>query len=818
MKLKVCVFFIIVFLSCKKEASTSSSLLNHIPQNASILIKINDYDLFISDLKNNAFIKEYQQTPHYSESFKYLKLLSYIKPGKESIISFIEVGKGKLDYLFKTKSSSTLLNLKDIKNKTVEELTYENYSFTKATIEDQLAYIYKDTEYTFISSSQLLIENLIRNKEIPDTDLNLKKLYDSSGKSNSAVLFFNTKYCKELTSSLKETNHFDLSEFSDWISLDAIVKQNEFKLTGISICNEGNHSKFASLFSNVSPVLNKTQFYAPINAQYIISYTFKNFENYYKNQQKYLEALPKKDTTFQAVQELGIIGVSNEKVVLIQTFDATHLVDILNQNSNETINYQGNEILKLIDVNFLAPFKAILPNFKTNYATIVEEVIIFSENLAPLQNTISNYKNEATFNKSEIYSSAKTSIADESNILFISSPEGIANFREHELKEDISKQISALDFSNQIVIGQLVSDKGFFHSSVILKKITEKTESNLTAPLYTVQLDHNIASEPQFVKNYLTKKKEIIVQDVKNILYLISTEGKVVWKKQLEGKIKGEIIQVDLYKNGRLQFAFTTDNQFLIIDRNGTIVKPFNLTFDSAELNSLSVFDYDNNRNYRFIITEKSNISMFDNSGKLVNGFNFKDTGKTITKAPKHFRFNKKDYITFPEEDGTLRILSRVGADRITVKEKIAFSDNEVYNFENKFTVTDNKGTLVQIDEKGNIEKKDLKLSKDHTIDASTNTLAVMNENTLMVKGKEIALELGLYSKPKLFYNNDKLYVSVTDLQNQKIYLFDSNLNPIQNFPVFGNSSIDLVDMDNDKKLEFVAKDQENSIIVYRIN
>ena len=52
----------------------------------------------------------------------------------------------------------------------------------------------------------------------------------------------------------------------------------------------------------------------------------------------------------------------------------------------------------------------------------------------------------------------------------------------------------------------------------------------------------------------------------------------------------------------------------------------------------------------------------------------------------------------------------------------------------------------------------------------------------------------------------------------KKIYLFDSSLNAIQNFPVFGNSSIDLLDMDNDKKLELVAKDQENSIIVYRIN
>ena len=79
-------------------------------------------------------------------------------------------------------------------------------------------------------------------------------------------------------------------------------------------------------------------------------------------------------------------------------------------------------------------------------------------------------------------------------------------------------------------------------------------------------------------------------------------------------------------------------------------------------------------------------------------------------------------------------------------------------------------------------------------------------------------MDLGVYTKPKIFYIYDKIYVSVTDIQNQKIHLYDSQAKSIPNFPVFGNSIIDLVDMDNDRKLELVAKDQENSIIVYRMN
>ena len=56
-------------------------------------------------------------------------------------------------------------------------------------------------------------------------------------------------------------------------------------------------------------------------------------------------------------------------------------------------------------------------------------------------------------------------------------------------------------------------------------------------------------------------------------MYLISLEGKLIWKKNIDSKIIGEIHQIDLYKNGRLQYAFNTENDFQIIDKNGKQVK-----------------------------------------------------------------------------------------------------------------------------------------------------------------------------------------------------------------------------------------------------
>lgn len=817
MKFKILTFILILFFSCKKEETKTSSQLDYIPQNASIIIKINDFDLFKSELKNNNFLKEYKQTKHFAELKGKVNLFDYLKPEEESIISIIEVGKESFEFLLKTKTSIKLLDLNEATNKTIEELTYENYSYNKITLNSETFYSYILNESVFITSSQLLIENLIRTKEIPEVNSDLKKLYNTSNKTKPAVIFINSLNSNSITSSLlNENSAFKLSDFSDWVSLDLLTEQNELKLSGIS--NSNSSTKFISLFENVKPLKNNTPLYAPINSEAIASFTFDNFDEFHKNNQKYLELKATKDTVFNSAQEIGIIYTNNKKSVILESYNTDHITEYLTLFSNKDSSYQGNDILSLNKKDLLIAFESILPDFETNYYSVIENTIVFSEDIETLQNIISSYKNEATFEKSSIYNTSKKSIVDESNILLIASPKAIEDFINDDFKSSISNDIKSIDFANQILIGQVVSDHNFAHTSIILKKEISQSEVNMTTPLFTVRLDSDIATQPQFVTNYRTRKKEIIVQDQDNNLYLISTEGKVLWKKQLDGKVQGKIEQVDIYKNGRLQFAFTTENSFLILDRNGKTVEPFNIQFDGGDLKELAVFDYENNKDYRFLITQNKQLKMYDNKGEIVNGFNFKDASSPITSTPKHFRIQKKDYIAFSLKDGTLKILSRVGSDRIQVKEKMNFSGNSIFKYKNKISTTDSAGVLHQVDQNGAITKSDFKLNKDHGLYTTSNTLVTMNDNVISIKGKKTELELGLYSKPIIFYINNKIYVSVTDIQNQKIYLFDSNSNPIQNFPIYGNSLIDLADINNDKKLELVAKDLENSLIVYKIN
>jgi hypothetical protein len=438
--------------------------------------------------------------------------------------------------------------------------------------------------------------------------------------------------------------------------------------------------------------------------------------------------------------------------------------------------------------------------------------------LDAFQSVISNFKSGTTFEKSPLYLNSKDYLTVESSSLTLSNLNGFqTNLNEHGYSK-LSDEIEDIRLNDYLFGSQIVADDGFYHTNYFIRKNSKTISKTGVSSLFKVQLDTDILVTPQFVINHRTKKKEIVVQDQDNILYLISTKGKILWEKQLESAIQGKIHQVDIYKNGKLQLAFTTNNRFFILDRNGKEVEPFTFKYEGGNLNPLAVFDYEGKKNYRFVVTQNNKVYMYNPKGKIVSGFTYTKAEDNIVGAPQHFRIGQRDYLVFKLANNRLKILNRVGKERVKVNEKIAFSENDVKVYKNQFTLSSDKGILYHIATNGKIQKKDLKLNADHGIDATSRTLAIINDNILSIRDKKVSLELGVYSKPTIFYLNDKIYVSVTDIQNQKSYLFDSQAKPIPDFPIFGTSIIDMTDMDNDKKPELVIKDQANSLVVYKLH
>ena len=209
---------------------------------------------------------------------------------------------------------------------------------------------------------------------------------------------------------------------------------------------------------------------------------------------------------------------------------------------------------------------------------------------------------------------------------------------------------------------------------------------------------------------------------------------------------------------------------------------------------------------------------MYDSNGKIVSGFKPPVFDSNIINSPLHIRIEGKDYIVVQLENGILKILDRRGRDRIIVDDKIQYSNNPIFSYLESFTTSDKLGNLIKIDTNGNLIKENLNLSSENLIDIVDNNLVYLNDNRLTIKGITVDLPYSKFSKPKIFIDSKIILVGITDLNEDKIYLYKDDGELVKGFPIKGSSVIDIKDSDNDGKIEIISRLDKFSIVSYEIN
>ncbi|MAP05715.1 MAG: hypothetical protein CMP79_03645 [Formosa sp.] len=461
---------------------------------------------------------------------------------------------------------------------------------------------------------------------------------------------------------------------------------------------------------------------------------------------------------------------------------------------------------------FKETFGNLLPDIEPSTYTIIDEFIVFSDNETTLEDFISKYTNQNSLAQSQGYQSIQKTLSDEASYHETFDSNRLAMVLNSRLGTNMTAE-SLEAFQNSSF--QVVKDDNTIHFNGLIQKQRPVSNTQKVTEVFSFKLDAQIIGDIQFVKNHQTKQKDILVQDVENQLYLISNEGVVRWKKRMSAPILGPVEQVDLFKNGRLQMVFATENKLYVLDRLGRDVGRFPLTFKDKISQPLAVFDYDKTRNYRFLVTQGANLLMYDGNGKRVKGFKYKADSK-INNTPKHVRYRSKDYIVF-SEGKNLKILDRRGKIRIGVKETINFSDQNLYFYKNKFSTLDANGDFVQVDTKGRLSLQPLGFESGTQITAFSKTLVAQWNNNLQIKAQKATLDYGNYSPPKLFYLNDKIYISITDLQSNKVWFYDSQGKVLPDFPVYGASNVDLANVDGDAALEFICQSSADGFVMYQM-
>jgi hypothetical protein len=242
---------------------------------------------------------------------------------------------------------------------------------------------------------------------------------------------------------------------------------------------------------------------------------------------------------------------------------------------------------------------------------------------------------------------------------------------------------------------------------------TTNTGSGASADLslaWKVKLEADLASRPFLFLNHNTGATEIFVQDQKNNIYLISASGKVLWKAAIREKISGDAFMIDYYKNGKYQILFSGRDYLHLIDRNGNYVDKFPVKMRSPATNTLSVFDYENNKDYRlFIAGDDRKIYAYDRSGSTVRGWNLFNARGKVTEPVKFFRVKGKDYL-FTVDDQSVYLLDRTGNIRVNLQEPVKKAPGSSVRFAGNedqaliFTAPD--GTLIRLYFDGTVKKQ----------------------------------------------------------------------------------------------------------------
>ena len=804
--------FIGLLTACESTQQNTTKLVDWIPQNTRIALQLNNPNEVENALKNNPILKHLPASlPELSK-----KLVSFDNPAASpKIFSITPYGKNEkaLSIVYKAPLDSAYIS------HPMEKYSGEAIYLTKEN--DNTLYTAFIDGFTLHADTKIVLENCIRNYQQKAKGINDISFYDIvKTADNSAPFNIHLKgqqedLIEEVTGRLplfpkigQNWASLDINFTAKALEIDGLLKVIDSVGDPVGLLHSSEPKK--TLITQAIPVQMTSAFLMTIDNIQLLEDKFKKWVRFLN-----LATLTTDLTALEGVDELGVVQLKNEIALIFHlrneaTAEATFIPESQEKKYRDIAYYKTSLARELSLV-----VMSLGEQVNTVWVTKIDDFLFFAESEAGIKTLIAAYKDEKTLEKSLSYQRfAEETLSDKSNLLWIGNGTAL---KEQFPEKNFWKSMDTNKLS--YIAFQGVVENDFMHLHFRLSQNERENNEGSVTNVALISLDHPAQSKPQWLKNHRTKEKDIAVQDEQNTLYLYSNSGTLFWKKQIEGKIIGEIQQVDLYKNGRLQMAFRTTERFYILDRNGKVVPPFNKRIITNTIaQPLAVFDYDQSRNYRFVLAQDKNVVMLDNKGKRVNGFKFTKSSSPIGAQPKHIRMGNKDYILIKEESGKVNILSRTGQTRVKIKQDFKASNQDIYSYLKTFTTTDQQGNLIQIDPKGNVISTDLGLEVAHEITATTKSLVTLTNNILTIKGIPVTLPYGRYNAPQIFYLNNIVYVSVTDVEAQKVYLYYSDGKAVSGFPVHGVSSIDLNNVDKDKPIEFVVQGESKDLLIYQIN
>jgi hypothetical protein len=712
-----------------------------------------------------------------------------------------------------------------------------------------------------ISKSVILIENAIRQYSLPKSLLNdpgFASVISTAGKNKDANVYIDMSKFTGILSGIagaefsRKVKAYE--NFTGWMELDLNTTEKLIMLNGF-VHSEDLQNSFTDLFSDNSPVVISVDKILPASVSTFFSIGAEDLQKLYRQFDLYLQGINKADNRNGRLHEFEKKYGTKPEEVFLSFMDNEITVahgNITDDPGNAPSNYvlikckSGAQTAKIMgalvekcgsktgrtfqqlsnvysidnDTKFsLVEFPAgditgllfggMFSIGDKNYYTLLGNYLVFGNSRESLGEFLYFNVLSKTLSTNEAYKAFNSNLAQKSYFIAYTNLSRAASFFKTYLHENIiDSWENHFDlFQTLQPMGmQLTEVSNMKYANLVIQSLDEYNGKPQT--IWESLLDTTFTSKPQLVENHYTKQKEIFLQDDGNTIYLINKAGRIIWRQKIAETINSKIYQVDYFKNGKLQLMFSSANYLHLLDRNGNYVERYPVRLRSESTAGMSLFDYENNRDYRiFIPCDDNKVYAYSIDGNLISGWQFQGSDYPVQEPVEHFRIGDMDYIVFGDKFGTY-ILDRRGNTRVSANNIFAKSNNTYYLDErgtpenSRLVTTDTAGNVVSISFTGTtsitsfgkfsglhyFDFKDVNADgeKDY-IYLDGNTLTVYTQNKSVIFN--FSFPNAITNPPIYFsFSATDRKLGVVDSEEKKIYLINNTGQIYKGFPLDGST------------------------------
>lgn len=782
--------FILSFVACTDKAAKKGELTDYITENTTSVWRIDNWSNY------NALVQSQFATNLTEDSSEVSRLLRHLQPSKTSLITAIAT-ESDFHYVIIAPQDSLLLP-----TDTTKYNIQKQQSLTKYTDNDYSFYTKIRDSIVLISTDETALETLLLDRKQNNEEL--KRLLKVKSKSNIVGLRKNTK-----TSGLAAWSVLDFSQLKDGFLATGVLQSND------------SVGYWSNLISGQNPQPIRVANYTPIYANSSWALVYQNAE-LLKNK---IEIHTKKAVQtkeldiLEASDELSCINLPNGNAFGINSLDRESLMQLLAADITLDEAYRETSIYTVENKTLLENVKlAFCGDIALNHLIVFDTYFIFVENKELAKEFITAQINQHNLAKAEAYKETAKTLSSNASLVYYAFDGKIPKELQKQTALEIFGSKSTLNKSQfPLITLQLNADKGFSHINFLAHQGSEQSlKSTRVVESLQIQLEERILKGPIYFSNHITNRKDILVLDQANTLHLYNSEnGNKYWSKPLDSPILGEIHEIDIYKNGRKQLAFATESRLHVIARNGKEVAPFPIKFKDKVTQGLAVFDYNNNSDYRLVIIQGSDILMYNKKAEIVRGFTYKKANSNIIMPAQHLRIGNRDYLIFAEEDGKLQIRNRRGQNRVSVAGKYDIKVQPVEIERGGFVFYTNNKEKINVSASGSINKQTLEDPFYKT--TKHGVTAFMQAQNLRINQTEIELPFGLYTEPDIYRIGNQTYVTLTDTQESRVYVYDAKGELLQGFPVYGKAKAFIADASRNGKPNLIVQTDDLILTQYSV-